>query len=127
MPRLVIRTMDGPRSEHELDQEVVLGRGVQSSLQIDDTKLSRRHARIAPDVGSWFVEDLGSSNGTYVNGEPCKKLTLAHGDKIAIGHTVVLFKARIEPERAPIQTARRPRRDDLHSTRRASGRRRRRM
>lgn len=46
-----------------------IGRDEACELHIDDPKISRRHARIVAQHGSWYVEDLGSSNGTSVNGE----------------------------------------------------------
>ncbi|MDP9229002.1 MAG: FHA domain-containing protein, partial [Actinomycetota bacterium] len=67
---LVIREGNGAGSEHPLDGEVVLGREPGSvDLVIDDPGISRRHAAVRALGGSITVEDLGSSNGTYANGE----------------------------------------------------------
>ncbi len=69
---------------------VLLGRNPECTLVLDDEYASGRHARIFQDDGSWFVEDLGSTNGTYVAGE---RLTGARqvdeGAQLRIGTTVL--------------------------------------
>jgi pSer/pThr/pTyr-binding forkhead associated (FHA) protein len=89
---------DGPAAgrEIDLDQEVVIGReGV--SFTLDDSELSRRHAVVRRAAGGYEVEDLGSLNGTYVNGQKIVAATsLAGGDTLKLGQTVV----RLEAERA---------------------------
>ena len=93
MPKLLIRTPDDEERVHELTDEVVLGREEGVTLQVNDSKVSRKHCRFAPQIGAWIVEDLGSSNGTKVNGVTQKKHTLRNGDKITVGRTVVIFEA----------------------------------
>jgi len=92
MPNLRIRTADGPEKVHELEGEVVLGRGDDVSLQLLDPKISRRHCRVYAQTGVWLVEDVGSSNGTKVNGTPRKRHQLKAGDRIEIGRTVAVFE-----------------------------------
>jgi len=79
---------------HKLDKsEVVLGRSSECQFQVDDDGISRRHAKvcIAPD-GKFQVIDLGSTNGTYLNGTRVDSAVLKDGDKIQIGsNTVVKF------------------------------------
>ncbi len=79
---------------HKLDKsEVVLGRSSECQFQVDDDGISRRHAKvcIAPD-GKFQVIDLGSTNGTYLNGTRVDTAVLKDGDKIQIGsNTVVKF------------------------------------
>ncbi|HEX9508704.1 MAG TPA: GGDEF domain-containing protein [Myxococcales bacterium] len=79
---------------HKLDKsEVVLGRSSECQFQVDDDGISRRHAKvcIAPD-GKFQVIDLGSTNGTYLNGTRVDAAVLKDGDKIQIGsNTVVKF------------------------------------
>jgi len=79
---------------HKLDKsEVVLGRSSECQFQVDDDGISRRHAKVclAPD-GKFQVVDLGSTNGTYLNGTRVDAAVLKDGDKIQIGsNTVVKF------------------------------------
>lgn len=70
---------------------LVLGRVAGCDLVIDDTKASRRHARIIVDAGVVEVEDLDSSNGTLLNGKPVQRRVLRPGDEIRIGQTAIVF------------------------------------
>ena len=74
----------GERAEIENDREYILGRGVDADVLIDHKKASRRHARIFPRGGGHAIEDLGSINGTIVNGERVKEKDLFPGDSIQI-------------------------------------------
>jgi hypothetical protein len=88
---LVIHEGAGAGSEHPVDGELILGREHGSAdLVIDDPGVSRQHARVLPDNGSVIVEDLGSSNGTYVNGERIAgPVELGAGDEVQVGATVL--------------------------------------
>jgi hypothetical protein len=69
---------------------VVLGRATSCTLPIGDDYASGRHARIFPHEGSWWVEDLGSTNGTFVDGERIDGPTaLTPGRPVRVGQTVV--------------------------------------
>ena len=67
-----------------------IGRGQQVAIQIHDSEISRRHARLVTEGDTVVVEDMGSTNGTFVNGHPVDKCPLADGDKIQIGTTTIL-------------------------------------
>jgi pSer/pThr/pTyr-binding forkhead associated (FHA) protein len=72
----------------ELVHEVVLGRSAGADIQLEDTFASSRHARIARQGSVMVLEDLGSTNGTFLNGEPLRgPQPLHHGDRIRIGET----------------------------------------
>jgi hypothetical protein len=88
---LVIHEGAGAGSEHPLHGELILGREqATADLVIPDPGVSRRHARIHPHNGTVIVEDLGSSNGTYVNGERISEpVELGTGDELQIGATVL--------------------------------------
>ena len=87
--------------------EIVVGRSSELDMVLVEDMVSRRHARIA--CGEQIViEDLGSTNGTFVNGEKIKKATLKEGDRVLIG-TSILKVVSTEPG-APM-----PRRQDLQS------------
>lgn len=72
---------------------IVLGRDDASDIVIDDDLASRNHARLRPSGRGWIVEDLGSTNGTRVNGFRSNAQLLLDGDKVTIGATVFTFHA----------------------------------
>jgi transcriptional regulator with GAF, ATPase, and Fis domain len=76
-----------------------IGRDASSQLNIPDHLMSRRHCALEDAGGCFTLRDLGSSNGTYVNGIPVRERVLAHGDRIRAGDTVLLFLQQPEPDR----------------------------
>lgn len=69
-------------------ESLVIGRAGASNLVIDDVYVSDEHAEILRDDGGWSVRDLGSTNGTYLNGAKVTKSTpLAAGDQVRVGKT----------------------------------------
>jgi FHA domain len=91
MPTLVINQGARAGSEHPVDGEVTVGREQGSAdLVIEDPGVSRRHARFLASGGAVTVEDLGSSNGTFVNGERISgSVELGAGDEVQLGGTVL--------------------------------------
>jgi two-component system, cell cycle response regulator len=73
--------------------EHFLGRLAGIDIEIDAEGISRRHARIGRDGSGWFIEDLGSTNGTQVNDIPITRQALADGDLLRCGTTVCKFLA----------------------------------
>ena len=78
--------------------EAVLGRDQKSALVIQDPQASRRHLRISGKLGEFVLEDLGSSNGTFVNGQRVTRAVLRPGDKVLLGETLVYFLTEVEGE-----------------------------
>jgi DNA-binding winged helix-turn-helix (wHTH) protein len=77
------------------DGEHIAGRGADCSLVIDATTVSRRHARITVVCGTATIEDLGSTNGTHVNGKRISAPTgLAPGNEVALGTEVLQVRVR---------------------------------
>jgi hypothetical protein len=69
---------------------MVLGRAPECELLLDDTYVSQEHARLFGKNGSWYVEDLGSTNGTFVNDQKLAAPAMVQpGDRIRVGTTVV--------------------------------------
>lgn len=69
--------------------ELVIGRGEECDLTLNDRAISRQHARIWREGDAYYIEDLGSKNGTWVNGEPLQQpRALVDGDKIQLALTV---------------------------------------
>jgi len=79
--------------EYPLDKDVIIiGRSANCNISIDDLYMSQEHTQLWHEDNEWFISDMGSTNGTYINGikmedEP---LILDNGDKIKIGHAEFL-------------------------------------
>jgi two-component system cell cycle response regulator len=71
--------------------EVVIGRGGDCDVQIDRDSVSRRHARVCREGDMWKVEDLNSTNGTYVNDVPVQRSPLRDSDLLKIGNSIFKF------------------------------------
>lgn len=75
---------------YRLSQPLQIGRGASCEIRLSDTYASQAHARISNRNGSWVVEDLGSTNGTYLNQRKVTApVALAAGDRIRIGKTTL--------------------------------------
>ncbi|MDP2344734.1 MAG: GGDEF domain-containing protein [Deltaproteobacteria bacterium] len=89
---LVVIYGQGLGAKHALKAgEMIVGRSSQAQLQIDHESVSRRHARIVLTESGVLLADLGSTNGTYVNDEPITERTLAHGDLLKVGRTILKY------------------------------------
>ena len=84
---LVYEDAEGERRDLGLDPagDTTIGRHPQCTLSINQPSVSRRHARLWMEDGRWYVEDLGSSNGTYVNNRRITKQELDEGDDLRCG------------------------------------------
>lgn len=68
-----------------------IGRSANNAIVINDAEISRRHVQLTPQSGSFVIEDLGSTNGTFVNGIRLNRpALLKHGDSVAFGDTIRL-------------------------------------
>src|SRR3954451_17045518 len=76
---------------------VTLGRGTSNAVQLHDTEISREHAEFSRRGESYYIRDLESSNGTYVNGKPVEEHELASGDQLQLGRTLLLYTGVTEP------------------------------
>ena len=78
---------------YDLSQGALLGRGDQADIVLEDSFASSRHARLVPHGDVIVLEDLGSTNGTYLNDEPLRGPQPLHpGDRIRIGDTAFTFE-----------------------------------
>ena len=69
---------------------LLIGRGSDAAIRLDDDYVSTRHARIASSGDQWFVEDLGSTNGTYLNrARVTGSIVMKRGDRLQVGNTVM--------------------------------------
>ena len=90
--RFIVRRGPQPNQSYELNKDIVtLGRDITNDIVINDPEVSRHHLRLTRGAGGFTMEDLGSTNGTFVNGQ---RLTgarpLRPGDMIGLGETVTL-------------------------------------
>ena len=73
--------------EVPMDREwLVIGRGRGADVLLADPTVSRAHAAIGFDGNGFFLQDLGSTNGTWCNGEPCERGPLSNGDEVRVGN-----------------------------------------
>lgn len=79
----------GERAELD-DAPLLIGRGTDAAIRLDDDYVSTRHARIADSGGQWFVEDLGSTNGTYIGASRLTQPTsITVGTQVRVGKTIL--------------------------------------
>jgi hypothetical protein len=95
MPKLRVNSAPGLRAgaAYDLTDGAVLGRSPQADIQLEDNFASTRHARLVPSGDVMVLEDLGSTNGTYLNDEPLRGAAPLHeGDRIRIGDSEFRFE-----------------------------------
>lgn len=94
-PRLVVERAPGhdPGMIYDLDADMVLGRGDQAEIRLEDPFASARHARVYEQGNIVVIEDLGSTNGTYLNEELLESPRPLHpGDRVRIGDSEFAFE-----------------------------------
>lgn len=92
--RLRIIRADGTQREIEAHGgRMTIGRARDNDLVLDDGKVSRHHARVMPRHGTLVFTDLGSTNGSWVNGARVAEVALGEGDQIEIGETVLVVES----------------------------------
>lgn len=86
---VVVEPRERKGARYAVDDEVTVGRAATCAITIDDTYASQLHARLFQRDGALHVEDLGSTNGTYVNGRKVDTpIPVKPGDKVKVGATV---------------------------------------
>ncbi len=96
-PRLIVERAPGhtPGMEYEVGEGAVLGRGEQAEIRLDDPFASGRHAKLSRRGGLVVLEDLGSTNGTYLNEELVSGPQPLHrGDRVRIGDSEFTYVDR---------------------------------
>jgi predicted component of type VI protein secretion system len=98
--RLVVHTGPNPGTLFELTRDVAtVGRDVTNEIVLGDPEVSRQHARLTRTPAGYVLEDLGSTNGTYVNGERlAAPRVLTPGDSIGLGENIILGFESTSPE-----------------------------
>ena len=99
MARLILSLDNQVLAEYNMTKErYTIGRLPDNDVRIDNPAVSGHHSLIINILNDSFLEDLNSTNGTYVNGKLIKKHALQHGDVITIGHHQLRFSDQQEPQ-----------------------------
>jgi pSer/pThr/pTyr-binding forkhead associated (FHA) protein len=95
---LVMFRNDGDRRSFSLSREMtVIGRRQDCDLMIPLGEISRKHCRIIKEADTLRIEDLGSSNGTYLNGKRIQEAVLSAGDTVQVGPVVFVLQIDGDP------------------------------
>ncbi len=103
-PRYALRFISGKYQGGEYPlvegQELIIGRSSELDMVLVEEMVSRKHARIALSDGTISIEDLGSTNGTFVNGEKVQQGTLREGDRVLVGTNILKVVAAAQDAEA---------------------------
>ena len=93
MIELELKFKDEVLKKVEIEKpEITIGRSPNADIQIDNLAVSKLHAKLIKDNGQYVVEDLNSTNGTFLNDEKIPKAVLKHNDIVTIGkHTLTIY------------------------------------
>jgi len=107
MPKLVIKLHGAVIKELKLDKSrVTIGRKPDNDVILDDGSVSGHHARVVQIQSVFFIEDAGSSNGTFVAGKKTDRKQLVNGDQVTIGqHSLIYQDETSSPSAAPPKPA----------------------
>jgi len=94
--KLILYQKDNPKNlmEQKFEipyREILIGRGSESDIKIQDLKASRKHAVITYYQNKFYIKDLNSKNGTYLNGRKIQTEVLNNGDEIRVGDYIIKF------------------------------------
>ncbi len=89
-PLIIVLAGSNVGEMFEVNGDEIIGRAKGNAIHVVDDGVSREHARIVRDGDDLCVEDMGSRNGTYLNGKRTKRRVLSDGDKIQVGRTTIL-------------------------------------
>jgi len=96
-PRLLVSSPNGSEGSTQRTYELtapitILGRGTDCDLRLVDAGVSRHHAELRVEDGEVVLVDLGSTNGTFVNGQPIRRIVLTDGTQVTLGRTTLVFR-----------------------------------
>jgi predicted component of type VI protein secretion system len=103
MPKLTIRSESGESTSHDLVEETyTIGRSPENSIRLEDVSVSGRHAELALIGENCYLKDLGSTNGTLVNGQPVTDGQLRAGDRVRFGKVEACFECEVASGAQPL-------------------------
>ena len=91
MPKLIVANGASRGTEYIIQDSVTIGRADDSSIIIPDPRVGRQHTKISTTPQGMVLEDMGSRNGTFLNGKPIQRAILRQGDHIAVCDTTFVF------------------------------------
>ena len=92
---LIVHRDGGPPLRFDLGAPLIsIGRGAENDLILDDAQVSRHHCQLKLQQGAYSLTDMGSTNGSYVNGQRISEIALGPGDIIELGGTRIEFQVR---------------------------------
>jgi len=96
-PQYALRFISGKYQGGEfplrMNREIIIGRSSDLDMVLVEDMVSRKHAKISTTNGEIYIEDLGSTNGTFVNGEKITRSRLSEGDRILVGTSIIKMVA----------------------------------
>jgi pSer/pThr/pTyr-binding forkhead associated (FHA) protein len=96
-PRFALRFISGKYQGGEfplrMNREIIIGRSSDLDMVLVEDMVSRRHAKISSTEAEVYIQDMGSTNGTFVNSERITSQRLSDGDRITVGRTSVIYRA----------------------------------
>ena len=106
MPKLIVTLQDGTQNSFDLiDDQLTIGRAPDNTLQIDDASVSSHHATLTLSEGDYIYRDIGSTNGSRVNGKTIAAETdhkLQNGDSLLIGKVDGSYESEVPAESRPL-------------------------
>ena len=99
MARVTLSVLEGLERGHvfrNLETPVTIGREETNDLQLNDERISRIHAKLQEDSGNIIFTDVGSTNGSRVNGHPVQLRVLRAGDHLQLGRCTLLYGSEVE-------------------------------
>src|SRR6188768_2328211 len=96
-PRFALRFISGKYQGGEfplrMNREIIIGRSSDLDMVLVEDMVSRKHAKISTTDDEVYIQDLGSTNGTFVNGEKITRSRLQEGDRILVGTSIIKMVA----------------------------------
>lgn len=91
--RMVLAKEDGSTEEYRLGAQTLIGRSPEAQIRVSAAAVSRKHSQVVITPEGYKIVDLGSENGTYVNGARVQEMTLQNGDRVQIGMARFVYRA----------------------------------
>ena len=102
MPKLIVKRGPNRGIVYTFaENKVTIGRDYKNLILLVDQTVSRQHAELAFEDGKWFLDDLGSRNGTTLNGKPADRSEVQSMDEIGVGDVLLTFVDQAKPEEPP--------------------------